>query len=122
MCLNPAMGAEIHGDAGAKQAERDGQRSGDPAHIDAPFEDEEVQDAKDNHEHSRLSKEGGAATRGDYRQIEQWRRLTGGLPLWKHHQTEASRVLGWVTELRRNGGGWICCIFVKHKRGLVKLS
>ena len=71
MGLDPAMGGEVHGDAGGQQAERDGQRAGDPSEVDAALEDEEVEDAKDQDQHRRFGEERGAAPRGDDGQVEQ---------------------------------------------------
>ena len=78
MGLDPAMGGEVHGDAGGKQEERDGQCAGDPSEVDAVLEDEEVEDAEDENEHRCFGEERGATPGGDEGQIEQRVGLAGG--------------------------------------------
>ena len=69
MGLDPAMGGKVHGDAGGEQQDRDAERAGDPGKIDTTLEDEEVEDAEDEDEDSRLGKEGRTTMRGDGDQI-----------------------------------------------------
>lgn len=118
MRLDPPMGAEVHGDAGAEQTEGDGERSDDPAEIDAALEDEEVEDAEDEHEHRRLGEERGATSRGNDRQVEQRGWLSDDRLLRRWNEAQASRVLGWLSGLRRDDGWGVWCVFVKHKRPL----
>jgi hypothetical protein len=118
MRLDPAMGAEVHGDAGAEQAEGDGERSDDPIEIDAALEDEEVQDAEDEHEHGRLGEECGATPSGDHRQVEERGWLSRGRLLRRRNEAQAGGVLGWVSGLWREDGWGVWCVFVKHKRPL----
>ena len=104
MRFDPAMGTEVHGDAGAEQSEGDGERSDDPAEIDAALEDEEVQDAEDENEHRRLGEERGATSCGDDRQVEQRGWLSGGRLLGRRNEAQARGVLGRVSGLRRDDG------------------
>ena len=71
MGLDPAVGAEIHGDAGGQQEQRDSQCPGDPGELDSALEDEEVEDAEDEDQHGCFGEEGRAAPGGDDGQIEQ---------------------------------------------------
>lgn len=96
MCLDPAMGGEVHGDAGGKQKNRDGQRAGDPGEFDAALEDEEVEDTEDEDEHRRFGEEGRAAPRGDDGQVEQRVGLAGGIAAAGWDQAEACGVLDGV--------------------------
>ncbi len=68
---HPAVSAEVHGDAGGEQRYADAQRAGDPGQLDAALQDEEVQYAEDQHEHSRFGEERRTAPGGDDGQIDQ---------------------------------------------------
>ncbi len=65
MSLDPALGAEIRGDAGGKQAERDGEGANDPGKLDAAAQHEVVQNAEDEDQNGSFSEKRRAAARGD---------------------------------------------------------
>ena len=65
MRFHPAMGSEVHDDAGGQEAERDGESADDPGELDAAFEHEIVEDSEDQDQHSGLCEEGGAAAGRD---------------------------------------------------------
>ncbi len=73
MRLDPAMGGEVHEDAGGEQADADAERADDPGELDAALEQAVVEDAEDEDEHGCLGKEGRAAARGDHQQVKQVR-------------------------------------------------
>ena len=75
MRLDPAVGAEVHGDAGGEQAEGDGEGADDPGELDAALEHEVVEDAEDEDEDGGLGEEGRAAARGDDGEFDEGRRL-----------------------------------------------
>lgn len=80
MGLDPAMGAEVHGNAGGEEEQRDSERARDPGKLDAALEDEEVKDAEDENQHGRFGEEGRASPGGDDGQIEErggWRGSCG---------------------------------------------
>ena len=89
MCLNPAMGAKVHGDAGGEQNERDAERTGNPFDLDAALQDEEVQDAEDEHQDRRLGEEGRTASARDDSQNEQRGRLADGTSLARRNEAQA---------------------------------
>lgn len=71
MGLDPAVRAEVHGDAGGEQEERDSQGTGDPGEFDSALEDEEVENAEDEDQHGRFGEEGRASPGGDDGQVKQ---------------------------------------------------
>ena len=62
---DPAMRAKVHGDAGREQGDADGEGARDPGKFDAALQDEEIQYSEDQHQHSSLGEERGAAPGGD---------------------------------------------------------
>ena len=60
MCLHPAMGAEVHGDAAGQQDQRDSERADNPGQFDSPFQHEVIEDTEDQDENRRFGKERGA--------------------------------------------------------------
>ncbi len=128
MGLDPAMGGEVHEDAGGEQAEAYAERADDPGDLDAALEQAVVEDAEDEDEHGGLGEEGGAAARGDHQQVKQMRAEA----LWG-----PASCLGAGQEVKAGwgcGGGSFCRFrleldgcgvgvkFVKHKRTLVLLQ
>ena len=61
MGLNPAMGGEVHGDAGGEKAQTDCQCSDDPVELDMAFEEAEIEDAEDQHQNGCFREEGRTA-------------------------------------------------------------
>ena len=71
MSFDPAVGGEVHGDAGGEEADADAEGTDDPAQLDAALEHEVVEDAEDQDKHGGFRKESGTAAGGDDRQIEE---------------------------------------------------
>ena len=57
MRLDPAMGGEVHGDAGGEETDADGQGGDDPVKLDMAFEETEIEDAEDQDEDSSFREE-----------------------------------------------------------------
>ena len=89
MSFDPAVGAEVHSDAGGEQDERDGERADDPLEIDAALKHEEVEDAEYQDEHGSLGEEAGAASRRDDDEVEQRGGLRRGLLTCVRRRDEA---------------------------------
>ena len=110
MGFSPAVGTEVHADAGGEQGEADGEGSDDPGELDAAFLQEVVEDAEDQDEDGGLCEEGGGAPAGEDDELGQMG-LAGG---WGVGLDEADA----------NGVGLIYCrfvaglVFVKHKTPL----
>lgn len=107
--VQPALGSEVHSDAGSEEAEGDGERADDPGELDASLEHEVVEDAEDEDEDGGLSEEGRAAPAGDESQVKpaaggRFAGLSDGLYV---REVDACGELDW-------GGA----IEVKHKRPL----
>jgi len=66
----PALGSEVHGDAGREQTDRDGEGTSDPGELDAAAQQAEIEDAEDEHENGSFRKEGRTTARNDQEQIE----------------------------------------------------
>ena len=90
MGLHPAVGGEVHDDAGGEEAEGDGERANDPGELDAALEHEVVEDAEDEDEDGGLGEEGRAAAGGDEDELDE---VLGGR-LGRGHDVEVG------------GGGW----------------
>jgi hypothetical protein len=122
MGLDPAVGGEVHGDAGGEEQQRDGKRACDPGELDASAEHEVVEDAEDEDEDGGLGEEGGAAAAGDDHQVEQG---VGGRGVASRRGADEAQA-GWILvglgilglEFTRGG---VCCIFVKHNDAFVVL-
>ena len=65
MSLDPAAGAEVRGDAGGEEAERDGESADNPGELDATAQHDGIQNAEDEDENGRFGEEGRAAARRD---------------------------------------------------------
>ena len=71
MCLDPAMGTEIHQNAGGKQPKRDRQSTHNPGQLDAAFEHEIVKNPKHQDQDGGLCKKGGAPASRDRQKVGQ---------------------------------------------------
>jgi len=71
MSFDPAMGGEVHGDAGGEEADADAKGADDPAQFDAALEHEVVEDAEDQDKHGGFREESRAAAGGNDREIEE---------------------------------------------------
>jgi hypothetical protein len=67
---DPALGGEVHGDAGGEEAEGDGEGAEDPGELDAALEHEVVEDAEDQDQDGGFGEEGRQAAAGDADQLE----------------------------------------------------
>jgi len=78
MRFHPAVGGEVHNNAGGQEAERDGQCADDPGKLDAALEHEVVEDAEDQDQHGGFREEGGAAAGGYDGELKEGRRHAFG--------------------------------------------
>ncbi len=77
MSFDPALGAEVRGNAGGEQAKRDGESADNPGKLDATAQHEVIEDAEDKDQNGCFRQEGRAAARGDDGQLHQPGRLSG---------------------------------------------